>query len=86
MERTDNDILPETIHRKGTAMLAAAVVRQAVKDWMDARELLERIPSDLDAQETVLEVELFFRSGWFGFLREFAPDVIPEDMMRRLNV
>lgn len=85
MERTDTTLFPETIHRKGAAMLAAAVVRQAVKDWKDAKELLERIPSDLDAQETVLEVELFFRSGWFGFLREFAPDMIPEDMMRRLD-
>ena len=78
-------ILPAALNRKGTAMLVAAVVRHAVKEWQDAKALLEKDPSDLGAQETVLDVEMFFAGTWFLELRELAPDVIPVDMMRRLG-
>ena len=78
-------ILPATLHRTGCALLASGIVRQAVKDWQDAEEMLQKVPEYLDAQEMKLECELFFLSDWYQELMEFAPDVIPVDMLRRLN-
>lgn len=66
-------------------MLAAAIVNRAVQDWRDAKDMLEKYPDDVNALEMEYDCELFFGSEWYQFLREFAPDVIPEDMMRRLE-
>ena len=78
-------ILPDTLHRTGCALLAVGIVRQAVRDWQDAEEMLQKVPEYLAAQEMKLECELFFLSDWYQELMEFAPDVIPVDMLRRLN-
>ncbi len=71
--------------RKGTALIAAAIVHQAIKDWKNAKEILQKEPGYVDALETVRETESFFRSDWYQTLREFAPDVIPVDIMEILN-
>ena len=55
------------------SVLAAAIVHQAVKDWMEGDE-------DMKA-----ECERFFASGWYQLLREISAEAIPEDMMRRLK-
>lgn len=57
---------------RGYGMLAVAIVNQAVKDWNEGDE-------DMKA-----ECERFFRSDWYQEIRELAPAVIPENMMRRL--
>ena len=84
--REDIDrILPDQLHRAGCALLAVGIARQAVKDWQDAVEMLEKIPDHLESQCMKTECEMFFRSEWFQEIRSFAPDVIPVDMMRRLK-
>lgn len=71
--------------RNGTSLLATAIVNCAVKDWKDAKAMLMKVPTDRKSLEKIEEIERFFRSKWYQTLREFAPDVIPEDMMRRLE-
>ena len=77
--------LPDPLHRKGCSMLAVGIVRQAIKDWQDAKEMLRKVPDHEPSQEMVLETERFFRSNWFQEIRECAPDVIPVDMMEVLK-
>lgn len=73
------------MNKQGTRLLAAAIVNRAVQDWRDAKDMLEKYPDDVNALEMEYDCELFFGSEWYQFLREFAPDVIPEEMMRRLE-
>ena len=76
--------VPDTLNRTGCALLASGIVRQAVKDWQDAVEMLEKVPDHFESRCMKTECEMFFRSEWFQEIREFAPDAIPADMMRRL--
>ena len=73
------------MNKGGCALLAAAIVNRTVQDWRDAKGMLEKLPDDVNALEMMYDCEMFFRSQWYQFLREFAPEVIPEDMMRRLE-
>lgn len=73
------------MNKRGCTLLAAAIVNRAVQDWKDAKALLAKFPSASDALYTVAETERFFRSDWYQVLREFAPDVIPVDIMEVLN-
>ena len=57
----------------GYGTLAAAIVHQAVRDWKEGDK-------DMKA-----DCERFFGSNWYQDIRELAPDVIPENMMRRLT-
>lgn len=77
-------VLPDPLHRKGCSLLAVGIVRQAIKDRQDAKEMLKKVPDHEPSQEMVLETERFFRSNWFQDIREFAPDVIPVDIMEVL--
>lgn len=70
---------------KGYGMFAAAIVNQAVKDWKDAVSMLEKVPDHVASVEMKTECEKFFSSEWYQDIRELAPDVIPENMMRRLT-
>lgn len=65
--------------------LAAAIVRQAIKDWKDAMDMLKKVPEDKNSRGVLVELEFFFKSEWFSFLRELAPDIIPEDMIGRIQ-
>ena len=85
MREDIDQILPHTLHRTGCALLAAGIVRQTVKDWKDAVEMLEMVPDHFESLCMKTECEIFFHSEWFKEIREFAPDVIPEDIMRRLE-
>ena len=78
-------ILPDALHRTGCELLAAGIVRQAVKDWQDAVGMLKKVPDHFESRCMKTECEIFFRSEWFQEIREFAPDTIPVDMMRRLK-
>lgn len=73
------------MNRKGISLLATAIVNIAVNDWRKAHEMLQKEPGYVVALETVRETELFFRSNWYQTLREFAPDVIPVDIMEVLK-
>lgn len=48
--------------------LANAIIELAAKDYINALEVLEYYPEDVDANNTRSEVERFFRSGWFEML------------------
>ncbi len=72
-------------NERSTALLASAIVNRAVHDWKDAKAMLKKVPTDKKALETIEETERFFKSKWYQLLREFAPDVIPKDIMRRLE-
>ncbi len=61
------------MNKRGTSLLAAGIVRQAVKDWQEGNE-------DMKA-----ECERFFESEWYSILRELAPGVIPADIAWRLK-
>lgn len=56
--------------------LANGIILQAVKDYRDALRDLRINPSYSDAQRTVLDVERFFRSGWFSALTAIDPEVL----------
>lgn len=73
------------MNKHGTRLLAAAIVNRAVQDWKDAKAMLVKIPDHMDSLRIVEETERFFKSEWYLFLRELAPEVIPENMMRRLR-
>ena len=77
--------LPPQLHRTGCALLASGIVRQAVKDWKDAKEMLSKIPDHEPSLDVIRETESFFRSDWFQAIREFAPNVIQVDILEVLN-
>ena len=57
----------------GYGTLAAAIVHQAVRDWKEGDEGMKAA------------CERCFGSNWYQDIRELAPDVIPENMMKRLT-
>ena len=69
----------------GYGTLAAAIVHQAVRDWKDAVSMLEKVPDHEASLEMKTECEGFFQGEWYQDIRELAPEVIPENMMRRLT-
>ena len=73
------------LNAKGCALLAVAVVRTALQDWVSARDALLKCPANRNARHQLAETEEFFSGDWFEELREFAPDVIPPDMMATLT-
>lgn len=73
------------MNKRGTRLLASAIVNRAVQDWKDAKAMLIKIPDHVDSLRMIEETERFFTSEWYLFLRELAPDVIPENMIRRLK-
>ena len=85
MKSEAENTLPKQLNRKGSAMLAVGIVRQAVKDYKDAIKMLKKVPDHFESRCMKVECEIFFCGEWFQKLREFAPDVIPADLMRRLE-
>lgn len=85
MKSESVNILPKQLNRKGSAMLAVGIVRQAVKDYKDAVKMLKKVPDHFESRCMKVECEIFFCSEWFQKLREFAPDVIPVDIMEVLE-
>lgn len=79
------EVLPNVLDRRGSGMLAVGIVRQAMKEWKEAKAMLKKVPDDMDSLEIIREVEIFFRSPWYRTLREFAPDVLPKNMTEKLK-
>ncbi|MCC8101988.1 MAG: hypothetical protein LIP11_06910 [Clostridiales bacterium] len=61
--------------------LANAIIIQAVKDYRTALKTLKRNPDNMDAADTVNEVERFFHSQWYTALS----DVSGEYLIRKLK-
>ena len=75
---------------EGAANLAAAIVEQAVRDWLKAQRAARRrktkIRLDNDTKDNsprtyIRSAESFFRSQWFGIL----VDLDGEELLRRLR-
>jgi len=69
------------MNTEGSRLLAVGIVWQALKDYQKAQETLALVPDHLPSELTTKEVELFFQSDWFLELREFAPDIISENIL-----
>lgn len=68
------------------AMLAAAIVMQAVIDWRDAKERLTVQPFHEESQMTVEETEAFFLSDWFEKLTAFRGEKLLKKLKEERNV
>lgn len=61
--------------------LANAIVIQAAEDYRAALKRIKRNPNNRDAVDEALQIERFFRSGWYQVLTS----VDGEYMIRRLQ-
>ena len=61
--------------------LANAIVLQAVSDYRVALKKIKAHPKNREAISEALEIEKFFRSGWYSILT----DVEGEYLIRRLQ-
>ncbi|MBQ6025961.1 MAG: hypothetical protein IJL20_10175 [Lachnospiraceae bacterium] len=61
--------------------LANAIVLQAVSDYRTALKKIKAHPKNREAISEALEIENFFRSGWYSILT----DVDGEYLIRRLQ-
>ena len=61
--------------------LANAIVLQAVSDYRAALKKIKAHPKNREAISEALEIEKFFRSGWYSILT----DVDGEYLIRRLQ-
>ncbi len=61
--------------------LANAIVIQAAEDYRAALKRIKRNPRNWDAVDEALQIERFFRSGWYQVLTS----VDGEYMIRRLQ-
>ena len=61
--------------------LAHAIVLQAVSDYRVALKKIKAHPKNREAISEALEIEKFFRSGWYSILT----DVDGEYLIRRLQ-
>ncbi len=61
--------------------LANAIVIQAAEDYRAALKRIKRNPKNRDAVDEALQIERFFRSGWYQVLTS----VDGEYMIRRLQ-
>ena len=77
--------LPPKLHKKGSSLLASGIVKQAVKEWVDAQKMLKKYPEDEKSYEVAREIESFFRSSWYTVLQQLAPEVAPPDMISKLK-
>ncbi len=48
--------------------LANAIVLQAVNDYRDALRKVKKNPNNRDALDEALQIERFFKSGWYQVL------------------
>ena len=61
--------------------LANAIVLQAVDDYRRALRAVKRNPSNKNAIDEAINIERFFRSGWYGTLTS----IDGEYLIRRLQ-
>ena len=56
------------LDQKGVEDLIEGIVRQAVRDWKDAKKVLDKQPESVAAERSLLDCERFFLSPHFIFL------------------
>ena len=56
--------------------LANAIVALAANDYLTALRKLKRRPGNKAAMADAMELEHFFRSGWYGVLTNVDPDYL----------
>ena len=61
--------------------LANAIIMQAVTDYRAALKAVKRNPNNREALENAMQIERFFRSGWYGTLT----NVDGEYLIRKLQ-
>jgi hypothetical protein len=64
--------------------LANAIVLLAAKDYRSALKRLKKYPSDREAKAAVLELERFFRSGWYSVLTSVDGEYLIENLRKEV--
>lgn len=66
--------------------LANAIIVQAVKDYREALQRLDRHPEKNDYKAVVNSLERFFCSGWYQMLTELDGNILMRKIRERLEV
>ena len=66
----------------GYQALANAIVLQAAKDYKAAIRQMKRHPGTRAGMGTVIQIEKFFHSAWFGVLTDIDPDYLIKRLRR----
>lgn len=69
----------------GYALLATAVIWQALKDYDKALKAFEQNPANKKAFAEIAEIEDFFKSDWFLTLREMEPETISVNILEEFK-
>ena len=69
----------------GYEKLANGIILLAVKDYRSALKKLKRNPRSQTANDTVQEVERFFRSDWYKSLTEVDGEMLIRKLREEAN-
>ncbi len=69
----------------GYEKLANGIILLAVKDYRSALKKLKRNPRSQTANDTVQEVERFFRSNWYKSLTEVDGEMLIRKLREEAN-
>lgn len=64
--------------------LANAIVLLAAKDYRSALKRLKKYPGDREAKAAALELERFFRSGWYSALTSVDGEYLIENIRKEV--
>ena len=64
--------------------LANAIVLSAVKDYRDALKKLKKKPNNKLAADERVDIERFFRSGYFTILTEIDPEYLIDRLKKEV--
>ena len=64
--------------------LANAIVLLAAKDYRSALKRLKKYPGDREAKAAALELERFFRSGWYSVLPSVDGEFLIENLRKEV--
>lgn len=73
---TETFEIERTGTRAGYAALFSAIIKQAAFDYAEAKKRVKKNPRNVDALDTIAEVEDFFYCGWFREVCDIDPDYI----------
>ena len=65
--------------------LANAIILQSVADYRVALKKIKAHPKDRKAIDEALEIERFFRSGWYGMLTNLDGEVLMTGVRRMVR-
>lgn len=66
--------------------LANAIIVQAVKDYREALQRLDRHPEKNDYKSEVKSIERFFCSGWYQMLTDLDGTLLMRKVREKLEV